>query len=479
MPLKVLPATLALLTLPALCPTASAQSSPAHLLHPAGSSNDLFGAAVAVDGDVAIVGVPLDNVDGNGVKGSAIVYRRTGLGWLYEATLTADDGAHNDRFGLSVSISGDTALVGASQHDVGTESNQGSAYVFTRSGGAWVQQAHLLAADGARSDAFGYAVSVSGDTAVVTSINDDIWTANQGSAYVFTRSAGVWTQQAKLVATDGAETDSLGYSVSVSGDTAVVGVPLRDVGASLAQGAAYVFVRTGATWHQEAHLSAADGAQSDWFGYSVSLSGNTIVIGAPYHHVGGGVQAGSAYVYTRSGTTWSEQGQLVAGDGTGGDLLGYSVSVSGDTAVVGAPSTSVDGFPDQGAAYLFARSGQSWSQQAKLLDPGAPHDDEFGNSVVVNGDVVVIGSERDSNAPGNIQGSAWVFNLGDGCDLTDFNGDGLYPDTADIDDFLSVFSGGPCSTNDCGDLDFNNDGLFPDTLDIDSLLSVFSGGACL
>ncbi len=98
---------------------------------------------------------------------------------------------------------------------------------------------------------------------------------------------------------------------------------------------------------------------------------------------------------------------------------------------------------------------------------------------MVNGDVVVIGSERDSNAPGNIQGSAWVFNLGDGCDLTDFNGDGLYPDTADIDDFLSVFSGGPCSTNDCGDLDFNNDGLFPDTLDIDSLLSVFSGGACL
>ena len=276
------------------------------------------------------------------------------------AKLLATDGAAGDQFGYSVALSGDTAVIGArfDDDDVnGLES--GSAYVFTRTGTTWTQQAKLTAADGAAGDQFGYSVALSGDTAVITADADDdvVNGVDSGSAYVFTRSGTTWTQQAKLTAADGAAGDQFGVRVALSGDTAVIGARFDDDDDvnGLDSGSAYVFTRSETTWSQQAKLTAADGAAGDWFGYSVALSGDNALIGAHFDDDDvNGVDSGSAYVFTRSGTTWSQQARLTAADGAAGDQFGGRVAISGDTALIGARlvNDDVNGV-DSGAAYVF------------------------------------------------------------------------------------------------------------------------------
>jgi len=228
-----------------------------------------------------------------------------------QTRLSAADGAAGDWLGYSVSLSGDTALVGAAYDGVGANSGQGSAYVFIRSGSTWTQQSQLTAGDGAAQEMFGSSVALSGDTALVGAVWDTVG-ANfqQGSAYVFTRSGSTWTQQAKLTAGDGEAEDEFGWSVALSGDTALVGAYGDDVGSNADQGSAYVFTRSGATWTQQAQLTAGDGAVVDWFGAYVALYGDTALVGAYLDDVGANVNQGSAYVFTRSGSVWAQQAKL-------------------------------------------------------------------------------------------------------------------------------------------------------------------------
>ena len=159
--------------------------------------------------------------------------------------------------------------------------------------------------------------------------------------------------------------------VAISGDTAVVGAPWHDVGGNADQGSAYVFVRNGGTWSLQAQLFASNGGADDWFGISVAISGDTIVVGANQDDVGANVNQGSAYVFARSGSTWNEQVWLYAGDGSEWDGFGRAVAISGDTAVVGAVGDDVGANIDQGSAYVFVRQhfpwGQEWGEQAQLL----------------------------------------------------------------------------------------------------------------
>lgn len=194
------------------------------------------------------------------------------------AKLTASDGAAFDLFGNAVATSGDTALVGALHSDA-ISGDSGSAYVFVRSGNTWNQQVKLTPGDGAINDNFGRSLAISGDTAVIGAYNDDDNGTNSGSAYVFVRNGTTWSQQAKLTASDGAAGDRFGVSVAVSGDTAVVG-SANDDDDGTNSGSAYVFVRSGTTWSQQAKLSASDGAPGDWLGYSVAISGETALVGA-------------------------------------------------------------------------------------------------------------------------------------------------------------------------------------------------------
>jgi hypothetical protein len=206
-----------------------------------------------------------------------------------EVKLTASDAMTGDLFGSSVSVSGDTVVVGASKKD----SNSGVAYVFVRSGSSWIQQAKLTSSDIAIDDWFGDSVVVSGDTIVVGAPGKD---SVRGAAYIFVRSGTIWSQQAKLTPSDAADNDRFGGSVAISGDTVVVGASLKNS----ATGAACVFVRSGSNWIQQAKLNASDITDGDWFGESVSISGATIIVGAPGKNSNGGV----VYVFVRSGTSW-------------------------------------------------------------------------------------------------------------------------------------------------------------------------------
>ncbi len=185
----------------------------------------------------------------------------------------------------------------------------------------------------------------------------------------------VWTQQPELTASDGAMLDEFGWSVAVSGGTAIVGAYGHTVGSNADQGAAYVFVQSGTTWTQQAELTASDGAAGDSFGYSVAVSGGTAVVGAPTHLIGDNVDQGAAYVFVQSGTTWTQQQELTASDGAGGDEFGSSVAVSGGTAVVGAYAHTVGSNADQGAAYVFVQSGTTWTQQQELTASDGAADD--------------------------------------------------------------------------------------------------------
>ena len=247
-------------------------------------------------------------------------------------------------------VFGDTAVIGARDDD-DNGFNSGSAYVFIRTGTTWSQQAKLTAADAEAGDRFGNSVAVSGDTAIIGVREDDDKGRDSGSAYVFIRSGTTWSQQAKLTATDGAEEDKFGRDVAVSGDTVVIGSPLDDDNGARS-GSAYVFIRSGTTWSQQAKLTATDGAASDEFGISVSVSGATALIGASGDD-DKGISTGSAYAFIRSVTTWSQQAKLTAADSAARDFFGFSVSVFGDTAVIGAYQDDDKG-SESGSAYVFA-----------------------------------------------------------------------------------------------------------------------------
>ncbi|DAC72796.1 MAG TPA: hypothetical protein DSN98_03175 [Thermoplasmata archaeon] len=322
----------------------------AKLIPTAGGYYDYFGYAVSLDGDTALIGAP-----GNSFNpiypGAAYVFTRTGTTWTQQARLDPSDGQDGDYFGNSVALDGDTAIIG-SEYFSGT----GSAYVFTRSGITWTQQTKLIPPDGFNGELFGLSVSVEGNTALIGALLDDDNGPGSGSAYVFSRSGTTWTQQAKLLATDGASLDSFGISVALFGDNALIGAEWdNDNGEK--SGSAYVFTRAGATWTQQAKLLPSDGTTQDLFGHSVSLANDTALIGANEDDATGNY-SGSAYLFTRSGTTWTQQEKLLPADPTEQKLFGESVSLDGDTALIGAYGDGTNG-PGSGSTYVFTKAPEN------------------------------------------------------------------------------------------------------------------------
>ena len=355
-------------------------------------ASDFFGFSVSIseDGNTAIVAASHDDTtSGYNNAGGAYIFTRSGTTWTQQAKIQASDGRSMHYFGWSIAISGDgnTAIVGAF--------GANSAYIFTRSGTSWSEQQKIQAA----SDLFGRSVSMSddGNTAIVGAPGD----YPAGAAYIFTRSGTTWTQQQKIQASDKQADDYFGTSVSISsdGNTAIVGAYGEDTGATSAgatsAGAAYIFTWSGTTWTQQQKIQASDKQASDFFGFSVSISedGNTAIVGA-YGEDTGGSDAGAAYIFTRSGTSWSEQQKIQASDKQASDQFGRSVSISddGNTAIVGAyledtGATEEDtGVTDAGSAYIFTRSGTTWTQQRKIQASDKQAYDYFGWSVAISGD---------------------------------------------------------------------------------------------
>ena len=383
------------------------------------NGGDQFGASVAISGETIVVGAIGEDSNATGVNGNeadnsspesgaAYVFVRSGSAWTQQAYLKASNTGAGDQFGRSLAILGDTLVVGAPDEDSnaigvnGTEAdnsatNSGAAYLFVRSGSTWGQQAYLKASNTGNDDRFGISVAISGDTIVVgayfESSNATGMNGNQadnsslasGAAYVFVSNAGTWGQQAYLKASNTGAFDQFGASVAISGDTLVVGAYSDDSNATgvngdqtnnsvFSAGAAYVFVRVGSTWSQQAYLKASNIGADDWFGYSVAISGDTIVVGAWGEDsnatgVNGGQNysagaSGAAYVFVRIGSSWSQRAYLKASNTGIDDMFGHSVAMSGRTIVVGAiledsNATGLNGnqadnsATDAGAAYVF------------------------------------------------------------------------------------------------------------------------------
>jgi plastocyanin len=358
------------------------------------SDNAHFGDAVSISGDNMIVGSH-KYTDEKFNAGKAYVYRKNGDSYD-EYKLTAADVADYDYYGVSVSISGDNVIVGADgDDDYGFGS--GSAYVYR-----WDEETlsyneyKLNASDGAEYDYFGHSVSISGDNMLVGAYRDDDNGTLSGSAYVY-RWDGVEYDEHKFTASDGTAEDRFGYSVSISGDTVVIG----SKGDDSFTGSAYVY-RWDGTEYDEYKLIASDGAAEDNFGGHVAISGDTVVVGA----VGDddhGENSGSAYVYRWSGTSYNQY-KLTASDGATYDNFGWSVAVSGDYVVVGAFR---DG--EVGSAYVYHWNGSSYSEIKKLIASDGAEGDEFGCSVSISGNTVLVGSREDGIAVG----SAHIYEIDD------------------------------------------------------------------
>ncbi|MCH8987788.1 MAG: hypothetical protein IIA92_03175 [Chloroflexi bacterium] len=362
-----------------------------------------FGTYVAIDGETIIAGVPADFSNGTDA-GAAVVFTRADGVWTEQAKLVGDDTGPGDLLGQVVGLSGDTAVLGAvGDTPVGTDS--GSAYVFVRSEGVWTQQAKLTAGDAGPGDQFGWSAAISGDTVIIGAPTDTPTGTNSGAAYVFIRTGSVWTEQAKLTASDGAMSDNFGWSVYIDGDTAAVGALGESFNGSNS-GAAYVFTRTGGVWTEQAKLTASDGTTGDNFGRSVALSGDTLAVGAPGDS-DKGADTGAAYVFVRTDGVWAEQAKLTASDGATTDNFGWSVSVSGDTVAAGAFGDIAKGI-DAGSVYIYNRSGTSWAEQANLTATGAAIEHKLGISVSLSGNDLVAGAPGDFQK-GTATGAAHVF----------------------------------------------------------------------
>ncbi|CAN5212122.1 hypothetical protein BH10ACI1_BH10ACI1_23230 [soil metagenome] len=387
-----------------------------------GASGDLFGASVAISGNTAVIGAPENDFNNNQNQGAAYVFVLDGINWSQQARLIANDGSADNYFGQSVSISGDTVVVGA----YGNAGTKGAAYVFVRSNANWSPQEKLVASDGVAGDVFGNSVSISGETVIVGANGDDIGAnTNQGSAYVYVRSGGVWSFQKKLTVMFGTANSQFGNSLSLTGGTVIIGAYTETVGGNTEQGAAYVFTRSGTTWTQQVRLTASDGSANDNFGNSVDLSltvsGAIAVVGADNDNIAGNAAQGSVYVFNRSQAgTWTQTQKLINVDGFPDHRFGSSVAITPTSAA----NIFIGGHLNS-PVLVFKRVSSVWNEQQRIPRRYTPN---FGSSIAVSGETVIIGSKDEYTTAGNsFAGAAYIFKFGgspfdfDGDDKTDIS----------------------------------------------------------
>lgn len=427
-----------------------------------GAPNDAFGYAASVSGHRAVVGAPGDDSP-QADCGSAYVFELSGGAWVQAAKLLASDRAGGDAFGRTAAMDGDLAVIGA-PYDDDRGQDSGSAYIFERVAGVWTQVAKLTASDGAAYDGFGSAVAISAQSVLVGAPYDDAVGHDSGSAYVFVRVGGVWVQQAKLLGGDGAADDYFGFGVGLSGDLAVIGAPYDDIG-GVDSGSAYVFARVGGVWGQSAKLAPAFGAAEDYFGRSVGMDGDFVIAGAHQDDTLG-ENAGCGYIFERDGGAWVERAKLLPSGGTSWDSIGVSVGLGDGVAVLGAPNASVRATFD-GAIHVFERTSGGWGEVGMLSTPDGGAFDYLGfTASTADGDI--LGGAWGDDDLGLDAGAAYVFEgLGAPCGA-DFNGDGAV-DTRDVLGFLNAWAAGGTSA----DCDAN--GVI-DTRDVLCFLNLWAAG---
>ena len=456
-------------------------------------ANDYFGNSVSLDGDtlaVAAIGEDSNQTtitnganasadDSTGASGAVYVYKRAGTIWAQEAYIKASNNDFGDYFGWSVSLSGDTLAVSAVYEDSNqttitngssasgdnSNENSGAVYVYKRTGATWAQEAYIKASNNDADDNFGISVSLSGDTLAVgahledsnqttitngSSASTDNSNLESGAVYVYKRTGVTWAQEAYIKASNNDAQDWLGWSVSLDGDSLAVGAHLEDSNqttitngssastdnSNLASGAVFVYKRAGVNWAQEAYIKASNNDASDYFGISVSLSGDTLAVGARYEDSNqttitngssasgdnSNTDSGAVYMYKRTtGGNWVQEAYIKASNNDADDRFGESVSLSGDTLVVatyledsnqttitnGSSASADNSNTDSGAVYVFKRSGPIWTQEAYIKSSNNDAGDGFGDSVSLSGDTLAVGArDEDSNQTTITNGSS-------------------------------------------------------------------------
>jgi hypothetical protein len=382
-----------------------------------------FGYSVAISGDYAIVGAiyeKKDTIGGNPFEssGSAFIFKNIEGTWTQVQKLVAPEREDNDWFGYSVAISGDYAIIGAPRenediNEENTLSSSGSAYIFKNNSGVWLLTQKIAASDREAGEQFGYSVAISEDFAAIGAIgeDDDTTTWNtltySGSAFIFKFKSGAWIQTQKIVATDRGTEDFFGCSISISGDFLIVGAHREDhnvTGGSFNSnsGAAYIFKNNSGIWSQIQKIVASDREEHTWFGYSVSISGDYAVIGAWMEGkdaIGENplTYAGSAYIFKNNGRIWSQVQKIVASDRDHDDRFGYSLAISGDYLIVSAYEEDHDlmggnTLNSAGSAYIFKRNGETWTEVQKITALDRRNSGTFGWAVAISGDYAIVGA---------------------------------------------------------------------------------------
>ncbi len=409
-------------------------------------SEDLFGYSVSLSRDTLVVGAPGESSEDNGdpSSGAAYVFVREDGAWTQEALIKASNKGNGDAFGLSVAVDGDTLVVGApgeasAEGGVvadGTNNlalQSGAAYVFTRAGGRWTEQAYLKASNPDGEDFFGTSVSLDGDTLAVGAPNEDSGATgidgeqlndfvDAGAVYVFARVDSVWSQQAYVKASNTGAGDLFGQSLSFDGETLAVGAP----GHASDSGAVYVFSLVDGTWAEAASLVASNSEPDDQFGTSVSVGGDVLAVSAPGEDsaaVGvngdqqdnGAESSGAVYVFERPAADWEQRAYVKASNTDMGDLFGFSLSIDGGALVVGSPveasqATGLDGnqadnnAPQGGAIYLFTSTDTTWSQRAYVKSSNTSMDDGFGSALAFDGDEIAVGARFEGSDAVGVDG---------------------------------------------------------------------------
>lgn len=338
----------------------------------------------------------------DGAAQASIPHAPSGDDWT-EQDVTASDGAIDDRFGTAVAVSGNVAVVGAFDAKIGDNYQQGAAYVFTKEGDAWTEVQKLVASDGAGMANFGAAVAFAGDAILVGAISANVGgNSDQGAVYVFSASGGVWTEVQEIAGNEGGSGDAFGNAIVANDSVALIGAKGATVSGNPLQGKVYVFTQSGGTWTQDQVLTADDGASNDLFGSSLALDGSTAIVGAPtltynFNH------AGWAYVFTSSNGTWTQGQKIIPNETAIGDQFGYAVGLAGDTALI----TSTGNQFAHGAAYVFHNDAGTWSETQQFAPSDSASGDEFGNVLAMSGTTAIIGAQR--MMVGDHQGAAYVF----------------------------------------------------------------------
>lgn len=425
----------------------------AKLLPDIGAAADNFGSSVSLDADTALIGAYGNDENGD-LSGAAYIFEFDSVNWSQTIKLSPNDHTASDYFGYFVTLSNNIAVVGSPNKEINSTSGAGASYVFVKAGANWIQNTKLFANDGDEDDAFGTRVHLKDNKLIVTSYNDDDHGLNSGSVYIYDYIGGSWLFKNKLLPTDSAHNDNFGFSVSLDGDVAIIGAPYdRDLGVET--GSAYIFEYENDNWNLSEKLFPEFGEDGDEFGYSVSISGDKAIVGSPkndlfsidgglvyfyekqngtwtqvhvtsnfvpFSHFGfsldidgnraliGADRAndiGSAYIFDFDGTDWQYTDELTKTLHTD-SRLGYSVSLSGDRALVSAPYNNFNGLTESGIAYVFELSGGVWIEADKISPVDAEQGDKFGVSVSLIANRAAIGASEEDDQ-GNNAGAAYIF----------------------------------------------------------------------